>query len=126
MSRRPRRNHAPSFKAKVVDLLQQLQHALGYAYMIERELGGGGMSRVFVARDGTLQRRVVITILPPDLVAGVNVEDNVLITRDTAVVTDVGIAKAPSASRTSADVSSTRGSLTQVGWFPELQRRVGR
>ena len=31
------------------DLREQLQAVLGPAYVIERELGGGGMSRVFVA-----------------------------------------------------------------------------
>ena len=31
------------------DLLDQLQQTLGPTYTFERELGGGGMSRVFVA-----------------------------------------------------------------------------
>ena len=44
------------------------------AYVIERELGGGGMSRVFVAREISLDRQVVVKILPADLMAGVNVE----------------------------------------------------
>jgi hypothetical protein len=33
----------------MTDLLNRLQTALGDAYRIERELGGGGMSRVFEA-----------------------------------------------------------------------------
>ncbi len=48
-------------------LLEQLQSALGHTYSIERELGGGGMSRVFVAEEITLRRKVVIKVLSPDL-----------------------------------------------------------
>ncbi|MEP6731119.1 MAG: serine/threonine-protein kinase [bacterium] len=39
-----------------------------------RELGGGGMSRVFLADDLALQRAVVIKVLLPELAAGVNAE----------------------------------------------------
>ena len=42
-----------------------LQSALGDAYQIERELGGGGMSRVFLARERALKRAVVIKVLLP-------------------------------------------------------------
>ncbi|PYP76701.1 MAG: hypothetical protein DMD35_17805 [Gemmatimonadetes bacterium] len=55
-------------------LREQLQDALGASYTITRELGGGGMSRVFVAREESLRRNVVVKVLPPDLVAGVNAE----------------------------------------------------
>ncbi len=54
--------------------LNQLTKALGSSYTIERELFGGGMSRVFVAREEALDRLVVVKVLPPDLAAGVNVE----------------------------------------------------
>ena len=53
-------------------LLDNLKDALGDAYTIERELTGGGMSRVFVAKEHALGREVVIKVLPPDLAAGVN------------------------------------------------------
>src|SRR3989449_724831 len=52
----------------------RLQAALGAAYRIERELGGGGMSRVFVAEEVELGRRVVIKVLAPELAAGVSVD----------------------------------------------------
>ena len=51
-----------------------LQSALGAAYVLERELGGGGMSRVFQAHETALGRKVVVKVLLPELAAGVNVE----------------------------------------------------
>src|SRR4029079_1227574 len=50
----------------------RLNHTLSSAYNIERELGGGGMSRVFVATDRILGRRIVIKVLSPELTAEVN------------------------------------------------------
>ena len=57
-----------------MELHERLQDALGAEYRITRELGGGGMSRVFVAREESLQRDVVVKVLPPELLAGVNAE----------------------------------------------------
>jgi len=51
---------------------QQLKDVLSQAYDIERELGGGGMSRVFVATDRVLGRKIVIKLLSPELIADVN------------------------------------------------------
>jgi len=48
-------------------LTRQLQESLALAYTIERELGGGGMSRVFLANETSLGRRVVIKVLPADI-----------------------------------------------------------
>ena len=56
------------------DLAEQLQAALGTAFRIERELAGGGMSRVFVAEETKLGRRVVVKVLPPELRAGLSIE----------------------------------------------------
>ena len=56
------------------DLRAQLQAALGAAYAIERELGGGGMSRVFLATETGLTRSVVVKILTPELAAEVSAE----------------------------------------------------
>ncbi len=58
----------------MADLRAQLQDHLGDAFRIERELGGGGMSRVFVATEVRLSRQVVIKVLSPELVQGINAE----------------------------------------------------
>ena len=55
-------------------LHEQLQAALGTAYIIERELGGGGMSRVFVAEEARLRRSVVVKVLSPELAAALSAE----------------------------------------------------
>ncbi len=56
------------------DVRSDLQRSLGAAYTIERELGGGGMSRVFLAEETRLGRRVVVKLLSPELGAGVSAE----------------------------------------------------
>ena len=43
-----------------MDLREQLQQSLGATYALERELGGGGMSRVWVAIVPRLNRTVVV------------------------------------------------------------------
>ena len=53
-------------------LRDDLQSALGAAYTLEQELGGGGMSRVFVAEEARLGRKVVVKVLLPELAAGVS------------------------------------------------------
>ncbi|HUQ83269.1 MAG TPA: serine/threonine-protein kinase [Gemmatimonadaceae bacterium] len=56
----------------MTELRDRLQASLGEGYRLERELSGGGMSRVFVAQDTRLAREVVVKVLSPDLAAGVN------------------------------------------------------
>ncbi len=58
----------------MTDLLERLTAAVGETYRIEQELGGGGMSRVFLAEEVRLGRPVVIKVLPPEMGAGVNIE----------------------------------------------------
>ena len=53
---------------------EQLAAALGSAVELERELGGGGMSRVYLARDRRLGRRIVVKLLAPDLASGVSAD----------------------------------------------------
>ncbi len=55
-------------------LSEQLATALGSAVELERELGGGGMSRVYLARDRRLGRRIVVKLLAPDLASGVSAD----------------------------------------------------
>ncbi len=57
-----------------MDIRARLQDHLGDAFQIERELGGGGMSRVFVATEVRLNRRVAIKVLSPELAQGLNAE----------------------------------------------------
>jgi serine/threonine-protein kinase len=47
---------------------------LGAAYTLERELGGAGMSRVFLAEENALGRRVVVKVLPSEMRSSVSVE----------------------------------------------------
>jgi eukaryotic-like serine/threonine-protein kinase len=56
----------------VSELQDRLQPYLASQYRLERELGGGGMSRVFLADEIALGRKVVIKVLPPEMVSGVN------------------------------------------------------
>jgi tetratricopeptide (TPR) repeat protein len=56
------------------DSRAELQQALGNAYTIERELGGGGMSRVFLAEEAALGRKVVVKVLPEGMTGEVSLE----------------------------------------------------
>src|SRR5213075_386230 len=55
-------------------LREDLQAALGSAYHIDTELGGAGMSRVFIAHDRQLARRVVVKVLPPELTTALSID----------------------------------------------------
>ncbi len=56
------------------DFSNRLQESLGKAYRIEREIGGGGMSRVFLATEVGLRRSVVVKVLSPELAEGLSAE----------------------------------------------------
>lgn len=56
------------------DLRERLGEALGGNYTVERELGGAGMSRVFVAQDNSLDRSVVVKVLHSEIAAEVSTE----------------------------------------------------
>src|SRR5262245_9704485 len=51
-----------------------IQSHLGTTYAIQTELQGGGMSRVWIADDTQLSRKVVIKVLNPALAATVSIQ----------------------------------------------------
>jgi len=69
-----RTRHNYRSEQTLTDLREQLQATLGECYAVERELGGGGMSRVFVARDLTLGRDVVVKVIAPENAQGLSAE----------------------------------------------------
>ena len=71
---RARLSLAPGCAWPMTELRDQLQSTLSGAYTIERELGGGGMSRVFVAEELALGRGVVVKVLPAELAGAVSKE----------------------------------------------------
>src|SRR6266498_2477638 len=52
-------------------LLDELQSCLGNSYTLERELPAGGMSRVFVAEDTRLGRKVAVKVLPREIAGAI-------------------------------------------------------
>ena len=60
--------------ADPTEFQRQVQDAIGPGYRILSELGGGGMSRVFVAEEVQVERKVVVKVLPPETSAAVNIE----------------------------------------------------
>ena len=58
----------------MTEFQDRLQVVVGDTYRIIDELGGGGMSRVFLAEEVGLHRKVVIKVLPQDMTGSVNIE----------------------------------------------------
>ncbi len=54
------------------ELSGRLQAALGDAFTIEQEMKSGGMSRLFLATEVSLNRQVVVKVLPPELTSEVS------------------------------------------------------
>lgn len=52
----------------------RLEQALASQYRFIKELGGGGMSRTYLADEPALQRRVVVKVLAPEMLEGLSVE----------------------------------------------------
>jgi len=58
----------------LADLIETLTQALGETYSFEYELHGGAMSRLFVANDKILGRRVAVKVLSRELAAEIKTE----------------------------------------------------
>ena len=64
----------PRDEGEANELMALLADTLGTRYAFSRELGGGGMSRVFLAQELALSREVVVKVLRPDLAYGLSDE----------------------------------------------------
>ena len=53
----------------MADVRERLSAALADRYLIEREIGSGGMATVYLARDAKHQRQVALKVLRPELAA---------------------------------------------------------
>src|SRR2546422_8589592 len=51
----------------MLDMLDLLREGLASRYEIERQIGAGGMARVFLAVEQHPQRRVAIKVLDPEI-----------------------------------------------------------
>jgi len=64
----------PYLSVLVSDQLERLKPALADRYAVERELGSGGMARVYLARDVKHDRPVAVKVLNPELAASLGAE----------------------------------------------------
>jgi Tfp pilus assembly protein PilF/tRNA A-37 threonylcarbamoyl transferase component Bud32 len=71
---RSKRSSDGGGRSDSAEVMAALQASLGESYVVERELSGGGMSRVFVARESRLHRTVVVKLLATDLSASLSTE----------------------------------------------------
>ena len=58
----------------LISLEHRLREALADRYRLERELGGGGMSRVWVATETALDRQVVVKVIAAELAEGLSAD----------------------------------------------------
>src|SRR5574341_1746199 len=58
----------------VPDFTERLRSGLADRYLIERELGRGGMARVFLAQEQHPRRQVAIKVLDPAIAAAIGPE----------------------------------------------------
>src|SRR6476469_5251639 len=61
-------------RAEMPELLAKLQASLAGRYVIERQLGRGGMATVYLAQDLQHERPVALKVLHPELAASLGAE----------------------------------------------------
>lgn len=66
-------SESPAAPPAAHDVTARVRAALGPAYVVGRELAGGGMSRVYLAEEVALRRPVVVKVLPPEWACEVSV-----------------------------------------------------
>ena len=93
-------------------LRKTLQASLAPSYTITSEIGGGGMSRVFVAREEALGRDVVVKVLAPELADGLRVERFAREIRLATALLDAHIVLVYSAGSTADGICGTRCSAS--------------
>ena len=59
---------------QVTELLDEVQDALGDRYVVDREIGRGGMATVFLAEEQQPRRQVAVKVLAPELAGGIGRE----------------------------------------------------
>src|SRR5829696_4813901 len=70
--------HSPAYSAHsrteagIDELRVRLEQALAGTYTFQRELGGGGMSRTYLALEQSLNRRLVVKVLGPERPPGIS------------------------------------------------------
>jgi len=58
----------------MTELVDRLRQYVGRDFVIERELGGGGMSHLFIAHERTLGRSVVVKVLSAEVAGALSVQ----------------------------------------------------
>jgi tRNA A-37 threonylcarbamoyl transferase component Bud32 len=68
------RNHARRRRSQMTEITEKLKVAIADRYVIEQEVGQGGMATVYLAHDVKHDRKVALKVLRPELAAVIGAE----------------------------------------------------